>query len=217
MKKIIEDLARKSGIETGYAGSTRTMYIKGPNLEKFRERIRNLYPNLPFQLKPTENLPELSTWTEEAKKLKKSKSKKTPSMLVFSGTGVDENAAQLASEIAYETVFPEESAPISQGVVDVANQLIEESTFATNLKEKENRPSSFDELDKIIKKTDKEILKDKLDEYLLANPVDRTQKDPYGAVAKLFNVKNDYVRGRYRALREKGLVEKQNETNESRS
>jgi len=204
MKKIVEDLARKVGIETAYAGSTRTMYIKGPNLEHFRERIRNLYPNLAFQLKPTDRFLESSLWSDEAKKLKKSKSKKTPSMLVFSGTEVNEKIAEQVSESAYKTVFPEETKESfpSQGIMDVANQHIEESAppiiadaFVTN-----GKP-----------------VKDQVDKYLIANPIDRSTKDPYGAAAKLFNVKNDYVRGRYRALREKGLVEKQNETNESRN
>lgn len=51
MKKVIEELAAKNRISTSYQGSTRTMFLKGENVEQFRETVRTLYPNLAFELK----------------------------------------------------------------------------------------------------------------------------------------------------------------------
>ena len=54
--------------------------------------------------------------------------------------------------------------------------------------------------------------KEQVDEYLINNPIDRSEKNPYNRTAQVLRVKPDYVRGRWRALREKGLVEKESET-----
>jgi hypothetical protein len=52
--------------------------------------------------------------------------------------------------------------------------------------------------------------KEQVDEYLLANPIDRNAKNPYSNAATQLNHKPDYIRGRWRSLRERGLVEKEN-------
>jgi hypothetical protein len=49
--------------------------------------------------------------------------------------------------------------------------------------------------------------REQVDAYLISHPIDRKAKGPYNDAAKALNVKVDYVRDRYRKLREKGLVE----------
>jgi hypothetical protein len=54
--------------------------------------------------------------------------------------------------------------------------------------------------------------REEVDEYLINNPVDRAAKNPYNNAAAILRVKPDYVRGRWRSLRERGLVEKELQT-----
>jgi hypothetical protein len=56
----------------------------------------------------------------------------------------------------------------------------------------------------------KSLSREEIDEYLIAFPIDRNAKNPYNAAATSCNVKPDYIRGRWRSLRERGLVEKEN-------
>jgi hypothetical protein len=49
--------------------------------------------------------------------------------------------------------------------------------------------------------------REQVDAYLMNHPIDRKAKGPYNEAAKVLGVKVDYVRDRYRKLREKGLVE----------
>ena len=51
MKKVIEDLASKNGLTTGYSGTLRILYIKGEKNHEFIQHVKKLYPNLAFQLK----------------------------------------------------------------------------------------------------------------------------------------------------------------------
>lgn len=53
-------------------------------------------------------------------------------------------------------------------------------------------------------------LKEKLKNYLLSNPLDRTQNDPYGSTAKKFDTDRETVRSVWRSLRRAGLVEVDN-------
>ena len=62
-------------------------------------------------------------------------------------------------------------------------------------------------------KSSKENLEAKrklLDQWLISNPIDRTQKGCYNKAAEIFEVSVDYVRDRYRKLRAKKLVENEN-------
>lgn len=49
-----------------------------------------------------------------------------------------------------------------------------------------------------------------MDAYLVKNPIDIKAKNPYNEAAKFLGVKPDYVRGRWRSLRERKLVENEN-------
>lgn len=51
------------------------------------------------------------------------------------------------------------------------------------------------------------ILVDQIKRYLLENPINRSQQNPYNAVAKHFDVSSERIRNIYRRLRKKGLVE----------
>lgn len=48
----------------------------------------------------------------------------------------------------------------------------------------------------------------KIQDYLLKNPIDRNQKNPYDEAAKVLKVDKDKIRSAWRQLRNKGLVEK---------
>jgi hypothetical protein len=66
------------------------------------------------------------------------------------------------------------------------------------------------ELDITVGEYDKPATKEQVDDYLLHRPIDRTAKNPYNKAAEALGVKPDYIRGRWRSLRERGLVEKEN-------
>jgi hypothetical protein len=84
MKKVIEDLASKNGLSTGYSGTLRILYIKGEKNHEFIQHVKKLYPNLAFQLKAAVDAPKIQT---------------------FSGSDVNFDLAATVSEQAYETVF----------------------------------------------------------------------------------------------------------------
>ncbi len=48
---------------------------------------------------------------------------------------------------------------------------------------------------------------EQIKKYLLENPVDRSKENPYADAALRFNVDKEYIRGIWRKLRKKGLVE----------
>lgn len=50
------------------------------------------------------------------------------------------------------------------------------------------------------------VKREQIESYLISNPIDRTIPRPYEAVAKKFDIDEEYVRGRNRKMREKGLV-----------
>lgn len=54
------------------------------------------------------------------------------------------------------------------------------------------------------------MTKQKIQDYLLSNPIDRNQQNPYDAPAKVLGVDKEEVRAAWRALRRKGQVEQQN-------
>jgi hypothetical protein len=63
MKKVIEDLASKNGLSTGYSGALRIMYIKGEKNHEFIHHVKKLYPNLVFQLKAAVDAPKIQIFT----------------------------------------------------------------------------------------------------------------------------------------------------------
>lgn len=48
-------------------------------------------------------------------------------------------------------------------------------------------------------------IREEISLYLQTHPIDRTQKDPYGEIAKLFGVSTEVVRCQWRKLRRKGI------------
>ncbi len=45
-----------------------------------------------------------------------------------------------------------------------------------------------------------------VDNYLIANPIDRTQDQCFKQAAQKFGVDTEYIRSRYKSLRKKGKV-----------
>src|SRR5580692_6963164 len=84
MKKVIEDLASKNGLTTGYSGTLRILYIKGKNNHEFIQHLKKLYPNLAFQLKAAVDAPNIQ---------------------IFSGSDINSDLAVKVTEQAYETSF----------------------------------------------------------------------------------------------------------------
>lgn len=52
-------------------------------------------------------------------------------------------------------------------------------------------------------------IREKVLQYLLSNPIDRTKKDPYGEVAKKFQVSTEVVRCQWRKLRARGQIKEE--------
>lgn len=76
MKKVIEDLAIKNSLTTGYSGTLRIMYVKGENNHEFIQHVKKLYPNLAFQVKPAIAIPVVKQ--EKVEELKKEVYDKPP-------------------------------------------------------------------------------------------------------------------------------------------
>ena len=59
MKKVVSDFIKSFGVDTGYSGSLRTMYIqKGERSQEAFRAVRDKWPNLAFYVRVTEEIPE---------------------------------------------------------------------------------------------------------------------------------------------------------------
>lgn len=93
---------------------------------------------------------------------------------------------------------------ITNGYWAVEETNILEKSLA--IKIADEHPESFIALDKEINKVDLEILRDKVDIYLLANPIDKSQKGFFIPIAEKFGCTSDYIRKRYNSLNKRGLI-----------
>lgn len=152
MKKVIQDLARTFNLESGYAGISRTLYVKGERGNEFRRVVRERYPSLAFEIKVCETIP-VSTDIYDA----------------------ETNSSGKIEVVGSPVYVESENVTLQTAIIDL-NPIREAS-------------------------------KDEVDAYLLTNPIDRKAKNPYGAAAEALGRSKDYIRDRYRKLRDKNLVE----------
>jgi hypothetical protein len=227
MKKIVEELASKAGVNTQYSGSTRVMYLRGEKAAEFKAWIKEKYSNLAFELKLDEGLglrfehgelvsvhgdrnhalvhadikarrevvlsKEFAEAIPETFGSTKIRRKKTATILgLASAIGI----TGLVNELL--NILPIDEAE-KQGII--TKNLLSDEAGQQRLPVIEVDKFPFNELP---------ATKEQVDQYLLSNPIDRSAKNPYNNAAKALNQKPDYIRGRWRSLRERGLVEKEN-------
>jgi hypothetical protein len=153
MKKVVSDFIKSFGLETGYSGSARVMYIqKGERSQEALRTVRDIWPNLAFYVRITEDIPE------EAKE-------KTEDNKYLPALTMEELKKLPAPTITTDTIFNDASSK-----------------------------------DAALK------LRSDLDEYLLNNPIDKSQKGFYVPIAEKFGCSSDYVRKRYNSLKERNLI-----------
>ena len=97
---------------------------------------------------------------------------------------------------------------------NIINKLAQNQPSITVVQELKNEPQAEVTTLPVIRledysKLEKEQLRAEVDAYLLANPIDKSQKGFFVPVAEKFACTSDYIRKRYNALKEKGLIEKQ--------
>lgn len=169
MKKVVSDFIASYGLETGYSGSLRVLYIKkGARAQEALRAVREKWPTLAFYVRITEEIP--------------AEAKEAPESFVPSKSVQIPLASSLKEELVNES-----------GVANVVD------SYAVSKEVKEIAKDN-----NIILK---EATREEVDAYLIANPIDRTIKNPYDAAAEALGRTKEYIRDRYRKLRDKKLVE----------
>jgi hypothetical protein len=203
MKKIVEELASKAGVDHRYSGSTRVMYLRGEKAAEFKAWIKEKYPVLAFELKLDEGLglrfehgDLVSVHGDRNHALVHAahglKFKSTKKAILVSSTEVDEELAGAVVDAAMETVFGPVHAVHALPLSEEDKVIEDEIRAIESAEEKKLR------------------IRAELDIYLIENPIDKSKKGFFVPIAEKFDVTSDYVRKRYNSLKERGLVEKEN-------
>ena len=242
MKKIVEELASKAGVDHRYSGSTRVMYLRGENAAQFKAWMKEKYPNLAFELKLDEGL---GLRFEHGELVSVNGDRKHP--LVWDAASIKRREALVAdsspvvvgedkvSQNTLATAFGSDKSTkrkklatilgmaAAMGVTGLGEEITDGSVEAFDAAAPVFDPNnatplivgtagSLESLGVKIANLASGIpaTREEVDEYLLTHPIDRNANNPYNAAATYLNQKPDYVRGRWRSLRERGLVEKEN-------
>lgn len=215
-KQTIIDLAKTFGCETHYQGSTNTMFVKGNNFIPFSVTVDVLYPDVYNHFK----IEETKVWPLPVAKF--TTEKEIAALLQEEGqTGVNrinENIKEFSENV--QTFVNDNVSFEGTNKQSLVTDEMGQMNFDTVVElDRQNLNASltdgrFEATNDDIKKANGEkanldAKRKLIDEYLIANPIDRTQKGCYNHVAEIFEVSVDYVRDRYRKLRVKGLVEKE--------
>jgi hypothetical protein len=194
MKKVIEDLAAKHGVRTAYQGSTRVMFLKGPNAPEFKAAVRERYPTLGFDLIVMTKLQEDLLPIFEALLDK---------LTVDERIELQKHMRENQDWEKLLTDHEKKTAPKRKLDLDKP----EEQTFV-------NENVNFDNVQEEPKQEPaKKVFPQKeVDAYLIENKVDRKIKGIFKPIAEKFGVTTDYISDRHRKLRAKGLIVEIEET-----
>lgn len=203
-KQMIAALALTFGCSAAYSGTSNTMYIRGVHNTFFVKELKALYNitysrgtfNVEVEDLPVRGL--IKSITEDHLRTLQSNKKAAGRLfqeVKVSGTKIDSAFTEEVPDVVTNGYYATE--PLNTPSLEVLQSPMDESKSIFEVKDEAKNAVS--------EATPKEI-----DAFLIANPIDRSQKNCYVETAERFGKKSDYIRDRYRKLREKGFVENEN-------